>query len=60
MLLRVLVVALDVAEGTDRAFSLLPLYGRARDLVLDTLLGPAEDFEVVSSTAPSSPPPTIR
>ena len=43
----------------DRALSLLPPYRTGRDLVLDRILGPAEDFEYVSLTAPSSPPQTI-
>lgn len=33
----------------DSAASRLPLYGRCRDAMLDTLLGPAQDF---SSAAP--------
>jgi hypothetical protein len=35
------------------------LYRVSRALLLDTMLGPAEPFEYVSTTAPSSPPPTI-
>ncbi len=45
-----------VGSTTRRAISLLPPYRRAEGVVLDTLLGPAESFEYVSKTAPSSPP----
>jgi len=48
----------DAAERVERVFFLLPGYKPVRDLVLDTILGPAEDVEYVSTTAPSSPPPT--
>jgi hypothetical protein len=46
-------------ERVDRALCLLPPYRLGRDLVLDSILGPAEDFEYVSKTAPRVPPQTI-
>jgi hypothetical protein len=49
----------DTVVTVDRAFCLLPPYKVVRDLVLDTILGPAEAIEYVSQTAPSSPPPNI-
>ena len=48
----------EASEKVDRAFFLLPGYKPLRGLVLDTILGPAEDVEYRSTTAPSSPPPT--
>jgi hypothetical protein len=58
-------VALRLAGGMfsagdtlDSALCRLPLYRRPRDAALDSLFGPAEKFEYVSTTAPASPPPT--
>ena len=36
-----------------------PLKGRVEGVVLDTLFGRAEEFDYVSTTAPSSPPPAV-
>lgn len=47
------------ANVSHRALSLLPGYKRATDAVLDSLFGPASSFEYVSTTTPTSPPPTI-
>lgn len=47
------------AQTAHDAFCLLPLGERVSDAVLDTLLGPADRFEYVSTTTPTSPPPTI-
>lgn len=63
MLSRIIVTGLTAGfkavEATDRAFSLLPPYRLGRDLLLDTVLGPAEDFEYVSRTTPTVTPQTI-
>lgn len=46
----------------DRQAARVPLVGGARrrvtDTLLDTIFGPEEDSDYVSTTAPSSPPPT--
>lgn len=51
--------AIATADTAHRALSLLPPYKRASAVVLDSLFGPAEPFEYVSTTAPTVPPPTI-
>lgn len=58
-----LLVTIDALAWADRQVSRIPLVGgikkRAAGVLLDTLFGPAEDFDYVSTTtAPSSPPPT--
>lgn len=47
------------ATAVHDALCLLRPYERTSDVVLDTLLGPADSFEYVSTTTPKSPPPTI-
>lgn len=51
----------DALTWVESATRRMPVVGPARerveDMVLDTLLGSVEDFEYVSTTAPSSPPP---
>jgi hypothetical protein len=49
----------DAVRRVDQTLSLLPPYKLGRALLLDSILGPAEAFEYVSKTAPSSPPQTI-
>jgi hypothetical protein len=51
--------AVSLIEKADRTFSLLPPYRRARGVVLDTVLGPAEKFEYASKTTPTGQPPAI-
>lgn len=55
--------ALEVLIWVDSRVSRLPVVGgirrRAQDALLDTIFGPAEPFDYVSTTAPSSPPPII-
>lgn len=47
-----------VDSATDRPKCLREAKSRALDTILDSIFGPAEDTEYVSTTAPSSPPPT--
>lgn len=44
---------LFAVEMTDRALCEVPGYRRSRDAVLDSLFGPAEDFEYVRPTTPA-------
>ena len=48
----------DAGHKLDSALSRCFMYRSARAVVLDTILGPAEDVEYVSTTTPSSPPPS--
>lgn len=48
---------INAASMAHEAFCLLPLYERGADAVLDSLFGPAERFEYVSTTAPATAPP---
>lgn len=57
--LTLLVRAIDCAEAVDSALCRTCLYRVPRAFALDTILGPAEQFEYVSTTTPSSPPPTL-
>lgn len=43
----------------DQLASRCFLYRASRDVVLDTILGPEQDSEYVSTTSPAGPPPTI-
>lgn len=50
---------INVATAANNALCLLPGYERGAAVVLDTIIGPADSFEYVSTTTPKSPPPTI-
>ena len=58
LLTRVFWAAFDVVGAVDSAARRCVLYRAPRDRLLDTLFGPVEEFDYVSRTAPSSPPPT--
>ena len=55
----VLSAGMTAAEYVERALSLLPGYNCTRALILDTVLGPAENFEYASTTTPPGPPPAV-
>lgn len=61
LLLKGALVAFDTIAKAHHVVSRTPLIGvaleRIEDTVLDSILGPAEDHDYVSTTAPSSPPP---
>lgn len=57
-LLTVFLAGENVVMAVDRVAMRCPVYRLPRDLVLDTILSPAEEWDYVSTTAPSSPPPT--
>ena len=54
-------VAFDAAMWVHHATVDAPIIGtlraRAEDIILDTILGPVEESDYRSTTAPSSPPP---
>lgn len=56
--IRTLEWSVAAVDRTDKVLSHVPGYGRAKARAFDTLLGPEEDLEYVSRTAPASPPPT--
>jgi hypothetical protein len=55
-------ITFDAVVWVDNVTSRTPVVrevkSRAADTILDRVLGPAEDIDYVSTTAPSSPPPT--
>lgn len=59
---RTLRVIFDTLVWVDTVTTRTPVVreikSRCADTILDRVLGPAEDFDYVSTTAPSSPPPT--
>lgn len=61
--LRATLALLRALEWVDSLISQMPLVGpakhRAVDKILDTIFGPAEDIDYVSTTAPRTPPPTL-
>ena len=58
MILHVLSIAFKAIDAGRSMVLCVPGYKLCEGIVLDTLLGPEEDFDYVSTTAPSSPPPT--
>ena len=50
-------VLLQTLEVIEKICRRLPFYERARDAALDTILGPAEPFDYVSTTTPRTPCP---
>lgn len=59
LLIKTFVASFEAAEAVDTALCRVCLYRVPRAVLLDRILGPAEQFEHVSTTAPSSPPPLI-
>lgn len=49
----------DSIETADAVLDQVCLYRWPRAVLLDTMLGPAEDVDYVSRTAPATAPPTI-
>lgn len=49
--------AVQVAVAVDSVVARVPVARSVRGIVLDTILGPQEDFEYVSRTAPRVTPP---
>jgi hypothetical protein len=56
--LRFCLLAAEVVLEADGLASRCPLYAAPRDALLDSILGPPESFEYVSTTSPPSPPPS--
>lgn len=52
---RALMVPCRTLRKLDSLLQVVPMYRLPRAAILDTLLGPAEQFEYVSTTAPEAP-----
>jgi hypothetical protein len=59
-LMKTFVLPIEAATWVDSFVARIPVAKRIRGVVLDIILGPAEEFEYVSRTTPRTAPPPPR
>lgn len=50
---------IEALVWVDSLVARMPIVGRLRGAVLDSLFGRAEDYDYVSTTTPAGPPPAV-